>query len=90
MDTLSELLDIIDEALSLEGRGLQFDVSTPLMGALPELDSMAVIGLINLVEERFEFSIGEDELDAGAFETVGSLLFYVQAKLGRSDSSCGE
>lgn len=90
MDTLSELLDIIDEALSLDGRGLQFDVSTLLMGALPELDSMAVIGLINLVEDRFGFAIGEDELDAGAFETVGSLFAYVQAKLGRSDSSDGE
>lgn len=84
MDTQSVLLDIIDEALSLEGRGRAFDASTPLMGALPELDSMAVIGLINLIEERFGFFVGEDEVDAGTFETVGSLLAYVQGKLSRS------
>lgn len=83
LDTQSELLDIIDEALSLEGRGRQFDASTALMGALPELDSMAVIGLINLIEERFGFSVGEDEVDAGTFESVGSLLAYVQEKLSR-------
>lgn len=84
MDTQSVLLDIIDEALSLGGRGRAFDASTPLMGALPELDSMAVIGLINLIEERFGFFVGEDEVDAGTFETVGSLLAYVQGKLSCS------
>lgn len=81
MDIHTELLDIIDEALSLEGRAAQFDSETRLMGALPELDSMAVIGLINLIEERFGFAIGEDEVDASTFETVGSLRAYVEGKI---------
>lgn len=84
MDTHKELLDIIDEALSLNGRAGEFGVETPLMGALPELDSMAVIGLINLIEERFGFFVGEDEVDAATFETVGSLLAYVDEKLAEA------
>lgn len=84
MDTHKELLDIIDEALSLDGRAAAFGVETPLMGALPELDSMAVIGLINLIEERFGFFVGEDEVDAATFETVGSLLAYVDEKLAEA------
>lgn len=83
MDTQKELLDIIDEALSLDGRAADFDASTQLMGALAELDSMAVIGLINLIEERFGFYVGEDEVDAETFATVGSLLAYVTEKLDR-------
>ena len=83
MDTQKELLDIIDEALSLGGRAADFDASTQLMGALVELDSMAVIGLINLIEERFGFYVGEDEVDAETFATVGSLLAYVTEKLDR-------
>lgn len=83
MDTQKELLDIIDEALSLGGRAADFDASTHLMGALAELDSMAVIGLINLIEERFGFYVGEDEVDAETFATVGSLLAYVTEKLDR-------
>jgi len=81
LDTLRQLLDVIDEALSLEGRASAFGRDTPLMGALPELDSMGVIGLINLIEERFGFFVGEDEVDATTFETVGSLLAYVDEKL---------
>lgn len=84
MDTLKELLDIIDEALSLDGRAAEFGVETLLMGALPELDSMAVIGLINLIEERFGFFVGEDEVDGATFETVGSLLAYVDEKLAEA------
>ncbi len=84
MDTQKELLDIIDEALSLEGRASQFVRDTPLMGALPELDSMAVIGLINLMEERFGVVIGEDEVDATTFETVDTLVAYVNEKLGQA------
>ena len=84
MDTQKELLDIIDEALCLEGRASQFDGDAPLMGALPELDSMAVIGLINLMEERFGVTIGEDEVDATTFETVNSLVAYVNEKLDQA------
>ena len=84
MDTQTELLDIIDEALCLEGRALQFDGGTPLMGALPELDSMAVIGLINLMEERFGVVIGEDEVDATTFKTVNTLVAYVNEKLDQA------
>ncbi len=40
---------------SLGGRANDFGLDTPLLGALPELDSMAVVGLINMIEERFGF-----------------------------------
>lgn len=81
MDTKTQLLEILDEALCLQGRPAQFDVGTPLMGVLPELDSMAVIALINLIEERFGVIVGEDEVDASTFATVGTLLAYVNEKL---------
>ncbi|MFT3759452.1 acyl carrier protein [Thauera sp.] len=84
LDIQNQLLGIIDEALGLEGRGASFDHSTPLMGGQPELDSMAVIGLINLIEERFGFFVGEDEVDGATFETVGTLLAYVKGKLGKT------
>ena len=47
MDIKKEVLAIIDEVLSLNGRAAAFGLDTPLLGALPELDSMAVVGLIN-------------------------------------------
>lgn len=82
MDIKKEVLAIIDEVLSLRGRAMSFDLETPLLGALPELDSMAVIALISLMEERFDFVVDDDEIDGSAFLTVGSLVDFVTTKLG--------
>lgn len=82
MDTKKEVLDILDEVLSLKGRAAQFDMGTPLLGALPELDSMAVVGLINMIEERFGVIVEDDEVDGSTFETVGSLVEFVDTKVG--------
>lgn len=43
---------------------------------------MAVVGLINLLEERFEFVVEDDEIDGSTFASVGSLVDFVNAKLG--------
>ncbi len=82
MDIQKEVLTIIDEVLSLGGRAAGFDASTPLLGALPELDSMAVVGLLNMLEERFGFVVEDDEIDGATFATVGTLVDFVSGKLG--------
>ncbi|TVT56282.1 MAG: acyl carrier protein [Azoarcus sp. PHD] len=78
---MKEVLAIIDEVLSLGGRASSFGLDTPLLGALPELDSMAVVGLINMMEERFGFVVEDDEIDGSSFATVGSLVEFVEGKL---------
>ena len=82
MDIERELLGLIDEVLSLGGRAMAFERDTPLLGAVPELDSMAVVGLINMMEEHFGFIVEDDEIDGTAFATVGSLVEFVEGKLG--------
>ena len=42
MDVTQEVLRVLDEVLSLNGRSGTFTRDTPLLGAIPELDSMAV------------------------------------------------
>ncbi len=81
MGTEKELLGILDEILSLNGRALTFGPDTPLLGAIPELDSMAVVAVITSIEERFGFIAGDDELDGSTFATVGSLLEFIETKL---------
>ena len=82
MDTKKQILAILDEVLSLRGRAASFDSSTPLLGALPELDSMAVVALINMLEERFGLTVEDDEIDGATFETVATLVAFVDSKLG--------
>lgn len=82
MDVSFELLEIIDQCLGLNGRARSFGAETALLGAIPELDSMAVVALITTIEDRFGFCIDDDEIDGATFATVGSLIDFVQIKLG--------
>lgn len=81
MNTEKEVLSLLDEVLSLNGRSAEFSTNTPLLGAIPELDSMAVVAVINGFEERFGFVVDNDEIEGGTFATVGSLLKFVEDKL---------
>ena len=57
-----------------------FDETTPLFGALPEFDSMAVAGLLTELEERLGILIEDDDVNADMLETYGSLLTFARAK----------
>jgi acyl carrier protein len=58
-----------------------FDGDTPLFGALPELDSMAVAGLLTEMEDRFDILIEDDDMDGDTFETFGTLVAFARAKV---------
>lgn len=77
----TDVMRILDSVLSLQGRSAVWQRDTPLLGAVPELDSMAVLGIITALEEHFGFVIHDDDLDSAVFATLGSLSDFVAAKL---------
>ena len=81
MNTQQEVLRILDEVLSLGGRASAFGPDTALLGAIPELDSMAVVTLITSLEEQLGIVVDDDDIDGATFATVGSLTEFVDAKL---------
>ncbi|OIR07150.1 acyl carrier protein [mine drainage metagenome] len=81
MDAQRETLKILDEVLNLGGRSAGMSAASPLLGAIPELDSMAVIAILTTLEERFGFTIEDDEMDGSVFATVGSLTAFLAGKL---------
>ena len=76
-----EVLNVLDEVLSLKGRTAKMTRDAPLLGAIPELDSMAVVAVITSLEERFGITVADDELDGSSFATVGSLTDFIAAKV---------
>jgi acyl carrier protein len=84
MSNIDHIKAILDSTLNLGGRALTFTRETPLLGELPELDSMAVVMVLTGIEERFGIVIEDDEVSAETFETVGSLADFVDAKLGNA------
>lgn len=78
---LEDVKDILQEALQLGDQVEGFTADTPLLGNLPELDSMAVVTILTLMEERFDVVFADDEISADAFESVGTLTGLLRDKL---------
>lgn len=75
------LRQILTDVLGLKpGQAAAFDDETGLFGHLPELDSMAVAGLLTEMEDRLDIVIDDDEVDGELLETYGSLLAFAQSK----------
>lgn len=81
MDLQREVLGALDEVLSLGGRSASFTRETPLLGAIPELDSMAVVSIITAFEERLGIVIDDGDITGDAFATLGSLVDFVAGRL---------
>ena len=87
MNVWLEVVRVLDEVLSLSGRSAVFTRDTHLLGAIPELDSMAVVSLITALEEQFGVTINDDEIDGETFATVGSLADFVSEKIEQSTAA---
>lgn len=72
---------ILTDVLGLKpGQAETFDADTGLFGHLPELDSMAVAGLLTELEDRLDIMIEDDEIEGEMLETYGALLTFVEGK----------
>ncbi|WP_431470748.1 acyl carrier protein [Sphingosinithalassobacter sp. LHW66-3] len=72
---------VLRDVLGLDpARAATFDAATPLFGALPELDSLAVAGVLTELEDRLGILIEDDEVDGEMLETFGALTHFAAAK----------
>jgi acyl carrier protein len=79
--TLNGVRAVLTRSLQLGNRGGALERSTPLLGNLPELDSMAVVHVLAALEEQFGIIVEDDDVSAETFSTFGSLADFVEAKL---------
>ena len=63
--TIDDVKSVLAATLDLPAdRAKALDASTPLLGNLPELDSMAVLEVLSAIEARF--GVDQDEVVSGA------------------------
>jgi acyl carrier protein len=73
---------VLRDVLGLsDDRVAAFDETTPLFGALPELDSLAVAGVLTEIEDRLGILIEDDEVDGEMLESFGSLTRFAAQKV---------
>lgn len=76
------LKQILIDVLGLDADDVAgFNGDTGLFGHLPELDSMAVAGLLTEMEDRLDIIIEDDDVDGEMLETYGGLLGFAEAKI---------
>lgn len=77
---LNQVQAILIDVLNLGESGQRLQADSPLLGSIPELDSMAVVNLIGALEDHFGISIDDDDISASTFATLGSLAAFVASK----------
>lgn len=80
--TSASLQGILEAVLGPQSLPKPLDDDALLLGAIPEIDSMAVIAILTGIEEAFGFDIADDEVSADLFETFGSLRRFVESRAG--------
>lgn len=80
-DTASGVAAVLRGTLQLSDKADEFTPTSPLLGHVPELDSMAVASVLAGLEEHFDIEIDDDDISAEVFETFGSLCDLVDDKL---------
>ncbi len=80
MKYLEEVKTLLIDVLNLGPVGQALNADSPLLGSLPELDSMAVVTLIGALDEHFGIAIDDDDISASTFATLGSLAAFVEER----------
>ena len=85
MNAETQLKSILGDVLGLNTADAEaMTAESGLFGHLPELDSMAVAGLLTEIEDRFDIVIEDDDVDGEMLETFGGLLTFVEAKIAEA------
>ena len=75
------LEQVLRKALGQKALPASIDDDTPLLGGVPDFDSLAVLAILVGINETFDCSIAEHEISAEAFESVGTLKRFVEARI---------
>jgi acyl carrier protein len=73
---VSETTDAIRELLVEDGASVGDD--TPLLGDV--LDSLAIVKLVSLLEDRFGIEVRSEDLTPDNFATIASIARYVESR----------
>jgi acyl carrier protein len=76
-----QIISVLENALNVTLPRDRVGPQTPLLGAIPEFDSMAVVSVLTALEQQFGIVIDDDEVDGSIFATIGSLAAFVERKL---------
>jgi len=82
MDIQANVIAFLQSTLGVPIDVIKAHPDTQVLGSIPEMDSMSVVGILASLEEQYGIVVDDDEIDADVFATAGSLNAFVESKLG--------
>ncbi|MEW5838270.1 MAG: acyl carrier protein [Pseudomonadota bacterium] len=80
-DVEADVRRVLHDALQLGDEAWALRADSPLLGSLPQLDSMGVLAVLTALEQQLGVPIHDDEIDASLFATLGTLTAFVRERL---------
>lgn len=80
MDYFELTKNILRANLQLGSRADALTLESPLMGNLPELNSLTVMSIVSSIEEETGCAVSDMEISADIFATVGTLVAFIERK----------
>lgn len=80
MDPIDNLKTLLDENLGLNGQTTSWTADTRLLGAVPEIDSLAIVTIVAAIEKTFQIFLEDDDITADNFQTLGTLSELIKRK----------
>jgi acyl carrier protein len=77
MPEVDTVIRLLQQTLHLDPAAPPLAAASPLLGHVPELDSLAVVELLGAVEAHYGIVIEDHEISAEVFATVGSLARFI-------------
>ena len=81
MSLESDVKRILRDTLVLGEEVDLLESSSPLLGAIAELDSVGVVSVLTVLEDEYDIVVEDDEISAAVFRTLGTLTEFLQEKL---------
>ena len=78
---LNEVKATVADVLQVHAQAGDWTAETPLLGSIPEFDSMAIVAVLTAFEDAYGFVVEDDEVSAETFATLGTLCEFVEQKL---------
>ena len=76
-----QVRQIVGDVLQRGDRTKTLTPETPLLGNIPEFDSMAVVSVITALEDQLGIFVEDDDITGETFETLGNLTDFIQSKV---------
>jgi acyl carrier protein len=83
MSLSKDIKRVLRDTLVLGDEVDTLEATSPLLGSIPELDSVGVVSVLTALEDEFDIVVEDDEISAAVFKTFGSLTQFVQEKISQ-------